>query len=95
MSDFGGATTLSELGSGSMYGTARYLAPEVLNGGRMGRQLDIWAVGCVVVEMFTNRFPFADQFSNDLTLMRQLRDLKCSPPVPNEVCCSVLQCVAV
>ena len=29
-SDFGGATTLSELGSGSMYGTARYLAPEVV-----------------------------------------------------------------
>ena len=33
---FGGATTLTELRSGSVYGTARYLAPEVLNGGRMG-----------------------------------------------------------
>jgi serine/threonine protein kinase len=53
-----------------------YYFCQVLNGGRMGRQLDIWAVGCVVVEMFTNRFPFADQFSNDITLMRRIRDLK-------------------
>ena len=85
LADFGGATTLSELGSGSLYGTARYLAPEVLNGGKMGRQLDIWAVGCLVVEMFTNRSPFSDQFSNDLTLMRQLRALKHSPAVPKDV----------
>ena len=51
----------------------------------MGRQLDIWAVGCVVVEMFTNRNPFADQFSNDITLMKRLRELKSSPELPAEV----------
>ena len=45
--------------------------------------------------MFTNRFPFADQFSNDITLMRRIRDLKSSPDVPKEVRFSVCVCVCV
>ena len=35
--------------------------------------------------MFTNCHPFADEFSNDLTLMRKLRGLKSPPELPKEV----------
>ncbi|EKX48761.1 hypothetical protein GUITHDRAFT_53310, partial [Guillardia theta CCMP2712] len=82
LADFGGSKWLSECSTGSLHGTARYLAPEVLRGERIGRQVDIWAVGCCVVEMLTRQLPFVDQFSNDFTLMRGLSKLDLPPEPP-------------
>jgi len=39
-----------------------WLAPEVLSDGKQGQseKTDIWALGCVLVEMFTRRRPWPD-----------------------------------
>ncbi|KAK0065887.1 serine/threonine-protein kinase PLK1, partial [Biomphalaria pfeifferi] len=39
-------------------GTVRYMAPELLSSEEHTYPVDIWALGCVVIEMFTGDFPF-------------------------------------
>ena len=40
-----------------------YMSPEVVLMQDMGRPMDIWAIGCVVVEMFTSKVRFSLSFS--------------------------------
>jgi serine/threonine protein kinase len=61
LADFGSAQTFNE-GKG-MQGTPYWMAPEVIKGGDVGWQSDIWSLGCVVSEMLTGLRPFA-QFDN-------------------------------
>ncbi|KAI9906180.1 hypothetical protein PsorP6_004702 [Peronosclerospora sorghi] len=39
-------------------GTALYVSPEVLHDEPAGRAADLWALGCLVYQMFTGRAPF-------------------------------------
>ncbi|KAI9840007.1 MAG: hypothetical protein M1819_000199 [Sarea resinae] len=45
----------------SMTGTPMYMSPEVIKGHTEGRQgaVDIWSLGCVILEMVTGRRPWA------------------------------------
>ena len=43
-------------------GTAEYIAPEILTQKGYGKEVDLWALGILVLEMLTGRPPF---FSND------------------------------
>ncbi|MCJ1394028.1 Suppressor of Sensor Kinase (SLN1) [Xylographa bjoerkii] len=45
----------------SMTGTPMYMSPEAIRGQKEGRQgaIDIWSLGCVVLEMATGRRPWA------------------------------------
>jgi serine/threonine-protein kinase len=45
-------------GSGQLMGTPEYMSPEQARGGRVGYASDVYALGCVVFEMFTGRPPF-------------------------------------
>ncbi|KXN83851.1 MAP kinase kinase kinase mkh1 [Leucoagaricus sp. SymC.cos] len=66
-----------------MRGTVQYMAPEIL--GSKGRgydgKIDIWSVGCMVMEMWSGEKPWgADE--NFYTIMLKLNEKRTSPPVP-------------
>jgi serine/threonine protein kinase len=48
-----------------MSGTIFWMAPEVVKAGKKGytSKIDIWSVGCVVLEMWAGRRPWEDEES--------------------------------
>ncbi|KAF2729779.1 MAP kinase [Polyplosphaeria fusca] len=55
---------------GSMTGTPMYMSPEVIRGANAGRNgaVDIWSLGCVILEMATGRRPWAS-LDNEWAIM--------------------------
>lgn len=53
-----------------MTGTPMYMSPEVIKGENLGRQgaVDIWSLGCVILEMATGRRPWAS-LDNEWAIM--------------------------
>ena len=51
---------------GMILGTAAYMAPEQARGKQADRRADIWALGCVLFEMLTERRPFSGDTLPDL-----------------------------
>lgn len=53
-----------------MTGTPMYMSPEVITGASTSRQgaIDIWSLGCVVLEMATGRRPWAN-LDNEWAIM--------------------------
>src|SRR5206468_8241545 len=47
--------------TGKMVGTANYVAPELIEGGRVGGSADLYSLGCVLYECLTGRAPFGGQ----------------------------------
>ncbi|PSN59724.1 Ssk2-type MAP kinase [Corynespora cassiicola Philippines] len=54
----------------SMTGTPMYMSPEVIRGTNLGRHgaVDIWSLGCVILEMATGRRPWAS-LDNEWAIM--------------------------
>ncbi|KAF9256017.1 kinase-like protein [Marasmius fiardii PR-910] len=59
-------------------GTARWLAPELLSGGRNSKESDIYAYGCVCYEIFTGSHPFPD-LHNEAAVVLHVAQGKHSP----------------
>ena len=53
-----------------MTGTPMYMSPEVIKGQNEGRQgaIDVWSLGCVILEMATGRRPWAS-LDNEWAIM--------------------------
>ena len=44
----------------SFVGTPHFMSPEIVKGEKYGRRVDIWSLGCTMVEMFTTKPPWHD-----------------------------------
>jgi len=88
VADFGASrkmSSLNEAANMSMKGTPFFMAPEVVRQSAVGRQADIWSVGCCVVEMCTSKPPFASQFSNVAALLFHLARAVEPPVLPDNL----------
>ncbi|KAJ7883533.1 kinase-like domain-containing protein [Mycena olivaceomarginata] len=80
ISDFGISKRMDDQNDAnrSMQGTVFWMAPEVING--YSFKIDIWSIGCVVLEMWTGTRPWlGDEVA---TVMSKLYQSK-QPPVPD------------
>ncbi|BFZ57643.1 Suppressor of Sensor Kinase (SLN1) [Savitreella phatthalungensis] len=77
--DFGAAKVIAKRGktkalaqtkANSMTGTPMYMSPEIIKGDGKGRQgaMDIWALGCCVLEMATGQRPWS-HLDNEFAIM--------------------------
>ncbi|KAI9461832.1 MAP kinase [Boletus coccyginus] len=75
----------------AMQGTVFWMAPEVI-GSQKGKgynsKVDIWSVGCVVLEMWAGRRPWPDE--DFFTVMFKVSHEGKSPPIPPDVILSDL-----
>ena len=53
-----GRSSRTEYGATQMYGTPVYASPELVNGESYGAPADIWALGVILFELLTLRWPF-------------------------------------
>lgn len=72
----------------SMQGTIFWMAPEVVDS-REGysAKVDIWSLGCVVLEMFAGRRPWSNLEA--ITAMFKIGKAKTAPPIPEDILPSV------
>lgn len=78
ISDFGISKRTDDIYGGAftaMQGTVFWMAPEVINTQKKGYnfKIDIWSVGCVVLEMWGGRRPWTGQ--EMIAVMFQVRSL--------------------
>ena len=66
----------------SIQGSVYWMAPEVVKSKGYSAKVDIWSLGCVVLEMFTGTHPWK-QFDEIQTMWRLGRQDK--PPVPDSI----------
>jgi serine/threonine protein kinase len=84
ISDFGISKRTDDIGGGAhtaMQGTIFYMAPEVISTQKKGYnfKIDIWSVGCVVLEMWTGQRPWKDE--ETVTVMLKVRTFILVPPI--------------
>ncbi|KAH9489574.1 hypothetical protein Btru_037240 [Bulinus truncatus] len=64
LADFGVSKQLENVSNGSRFytvvGTPYWMAPEIFEETGYGRKVDVWSVGCTIVEMLTTKPPFSD-----------------------------------
>ncbi|KAK0506336.1 MAP kinase [Armillaria luteobubalina] len=86
ISDFGISKRTDDNGAETaMQGTVFWMAPEVVNpqGKGYNFKVDIWSVGCVVLEMWAGTRPW--QGDEMVAVMFKLYQLKQPPPIPEGV----------
>lgn len=96
--DFNGVVKISDFGtvrksediygnvaSMSMQGSIFWMAPEVVSLSRAGysAKVDIWSLGCVVLEMFAGRRPWSDEEA--VHAMFKIGAERRAPPIPPDV----------
>ncbi|KAJ4891385.1 Protein kinase superfamily protein [Raphanus sativus] len=65
-------------------GTPMYMSPESVEHGTVGKALDLWSLGCVVLEMFTGKRPWSE-FRSLYDLEDVLVEDKKVPEIPDTV----------
>ncbi|KAI9666329.1 MAG: hypothetical protein M1821_004264 [Bathelium mastoideum] len=73
----------------SMQGSVFWMAPEVIRAQGQGysAKVDIWSLGCVVLEMFAGRRPWSREEA--IGAIYKLGSLNQAPPIPDEVASAI------
>lgn len=73
----------------SMQGSVFWMAPEVVRSQGVGysAKVDIWSLGCVVLEMFAGRRPWSKEEA--IGAIYKLGNLNQAPPIPEDVSSSI------
>jgi mitogen-activated protein kinase kinase kinase len=73
----------------SMQGSVFWMAPEVIRSQGQGysAKVDIWSLGCVVLEMFAGRRPWAKEEA--IGAIYKLGSLNQAPPIPDDVSAAI------
>ncbi|ESQ36414.1 hypothetical protein EUTSA_v10008116mg [Eutrema salsugineum] len=86
IADFGCAKWVEPELTEPVRGTPAYMAPEVARGERQGKESDIWAVGCTVIEMVTGSPPWICADSTDpVSVLYRVGYLGESPELPSSL----------
>ncbi|XP_037473214.1 mitogen-activated protein kinase kinase kinase 18-like [Triticum dicoccoides] len=64
-------------------GTPAFMAPEVARGEEQGPRADVWALGCIVVEMATGRVPWSGMDGDALAALHRIGYTEAVPEVPH------------
>jgi mitogen-activated protein kinase kinase kinase len=75
--------------SNSMQGSVFWMAPEVVRSQGQGysAKVDIWSLGCVVLEMFAGRRPWSKE--ETVGAIYKLGSLNEAPPIPDDVATTI------
>ncbi|CAN8315736.1 unnamed protein product [Cochlearia groenlandica] len=79
--DFGCAKRV-ESDPAAVMGTPAFMAPEVARGEKQGKESDIWAVGCTVVEMVTGSPPWTDCVEDPVSVLYRVGYSGETPEIP-------------
>ena len=85
MGGFGLSQEVREPSTEGLYGTLFWMAPEVLHPTEAtpAFKADVWSLGCVMLEMWTQCRPWAGE--EMIAVTRKLPELKHGPPLPETV----------
>lgn len=85
LTDFGTSMSILDLmseGNPTIQGTVSWMAPEVIKQEAQGVEVDIWSVGCTVLEMATGSPPWSD-FSTPVAAMLHIASTEDTPHIPD------------
>lgn len=68
----------------SVQGSVFWMAPEVIRGKGYSAKVDIWSLGCLVIEMFTGQHPWC-QFQDQTAALYRLGQPNPRPHIPSEL----------
>ncbi|CAN8295532.1 unnamed protein product [Cochlearia groenlandica] len=84
--DFGCAKWIEPEITEPVKGTPAFMAPEVARGERQGKESDIWALGCTVIEMVTGSSPWiGPDLTDPVLLLYRVGYLGESPTLPSSL----------
>ena len=78
IADFGTVCLMSDPQSNTFTGTPNYVSPEVLATSSASRTSDLWALGCIVYQMFVGRPPF--QGETQYLVMQAIKERRLTFP---------------
>ncbi|KAF6997222.1 hypothetical protein CFC21_013467, partial [Triticum aestivum] len=81
LADFG-CSRKAAAGGPIIGGTPAFMAPEVARGEEQGPAADVWALGCMVVEMATGRAPWSGMDGDALAALHRIGYTEAVPEVP-------------
>lgn len=95
LADFGASTKIKDLlqqeehqdgdSDAHLRGTIRWMAPEILKQEPQDSKIDIWSVGCTVLEMISGQPPWSEFTDNTLGLIYHLARTDKPPSIPPEL----------
>ncbi|KAL1207583.1 Mitogen-activated protein kinase kinase kinase 3 [Cardamine amara subsp. amara] len=63
------------------------MSPESVSHGETGQGLDLWSLGCLVLEMYTGKRPWSHKKYDDLEDLKKCIEKCYAPLIPNDLPC--------